>query len=194
MLSPGSLIAKFAALAILAFVLLAAHHFIAGLLFETYRDNQARIEHANGLLQRYQNLVAEKPQLAKRLASLESTVETSDAYLDGGNDALAAAALQELVMDTIDIAGGQVMSSRSLPFLDLEDGPELRRMGVQLRFKADIDSLAETLQEMETMEPRLIIDRLEIAAAQARRTNGNVDIAPKLDVRLDVYGYARSQS
>lgn len=193
MLVPGSFTARTAALTFLAVLFFAANQFAVQPLWQAYRNNQAEIASSQELLQRYQALAAEKPELTNRVASLESDVETSAAYLEGTSDALAAAALQDLVADAIDMAGGDVKSIRSLPAVDVEDRPNLHRTGVQLRFAANIDSLAETLYDLETMEPLLSVDRLEVMAVAARRAKKEAIAAPKLDVRIDVYGYARLQ-
>ena len=193
MLVKGSFIARTVALGLLAALLLVANQFAVQPLLQAHRDNQAKIDSSRELLQRYQALAAEKPRLANQLASLESAVETSMAYLDGASDALATAALQDRVADAIDMAGGDIKSLRSLPTVDVEERPDLRRTGVQVRFATDIDSLAEALHDLETMEPLLAIDRLEIVAAAKRRTKNDALEAPKLDVRADVYGYARLQ-
>lgn len=193
MLAPGSFMAKVVAVAIFAILLFAANQFAAQPLLRIYRDNQINIASSQERLQRYQALAEEKPGLIDRLAALESDVEASTAYLEGGSDALAAAALQNLVSDAIDMAGGEVKSLRSLPAVEVEDRSDLHRTGVQLRFAADIDSVAEALHDLETMDPFLSIDRLEVTAAATHRAKNDADAAQKLDVRLDVYGYGRFQ-
>ncbi|MGI9510547.1 MAG: type II secretion system protein GspM [Geminicoccaceae bacterium] len=193
MLAPGSFMARIAAVAIFAILLFAVNQFAVQPLLETYRDNQVSIANAQERLRRYQALAEEKPGLTDRLALLESDVEASTAYLEGGSDALAAAMLQNLVANAIDGAGGQVKSLRSLPAVDVEDRSDVHRTGVQLRFAADIDSFAEALYDLESMDPVLSIDRLEVTAAVARRAKNDVDAPQMLEVRLDIYGYARLQ-
>lgn len=193
MLAPGSFTAKIAALALLLALLLAANQFALQPLLEVFRDNQARIANAHQLLQRYQTLAAEKPDLINRLASLESGVETSTAYLEGASDALATAALQERVLDAIDMAGADIKSIRSLPAVDVENRPDLQKTGVQLLFAGDIDSLGEALYDLETMDLHLSVNRLEVRARAGGRLKNDAETAPKLDVRIDVHGFARLQ-
>lgn len=193
MLAPGSFTAKIAALAILLALLLAANQFALQPLLEVFRDNQARIANAHQLLQRYQALAVEKPELINRLASLESGVETSTAYLEGASDALATAALQDRVLDAIDMAGADIKSIRSLPAVDVENRADLQKTGVQLLFAGDIDSLAEALYDLETMDLHLSVNRLEVRARAGGRVKNDAEAAPKLDVRIDVHGFARLQ-
>ncbi|MGH1482977.1 MAG: type II secretion system protein GspM [Geminicoccales bacterium] len=189
--APGSSIAKIAALAILLALVLAANQFVLQPLSASYRDDQAEIAKSRELLQRYRALAAERPGLIERLASLEADVESSAAYLEGGSDALAAAALQDRVADTIEIAGADIKSIRSLPAVDVEHRPDLQKTGLQLLFAGDIDSLAEALYELEAMDLLLSVSRLEVRAAAEGRAKNPVQVTPKLDVRIDVHGFAR---
>lgn len=191
MLRPGSFVSRLVALAILAIVLLAAWQFVAEPMLQTYRDNRERIARSKELLQRYEALIAQRPVLERRLASLDSIEGAEAAYLDGANEALAGVELQDFVSEVVDSAGGTVKSIQILPAIDVEDGPALRESGVKLRFGADIDSLAAALFELETMEPVLFVDRLQVGAARSRQRFRESEAAQELDVRLDVFGYAR---
>ncbi len=191
MLERGSWAAKVAALGILGIVLLAAAQFIVQPLLQTYRGNQEKIAHSTDLLQRYRALAEEQPRLAERLSALEETDASSAAYLEGTSDALAAADLQDLASEAIEITGGEVKSTQSLPAVDVEDGPLLRKIAVNLRFSTDIDGLAEALYELEAGEPVLFIDLLQISAEGSRQAKQDAQSVQKLDVRLDVFGYIR---
>ncbi len=193
MLVPGSFTARIAALAILLTLLLAANQLALQPLLNAYRGNQTEIASSRELLRRYQTLAAEKPELINRLASLEFGVETSTAYLEGASAALVTAALQDRVMDAIETAGADIKSIRSLPAVDVENRPDLQKTGMQLLFAGDIDSLAEALYDLETMDLHLSVNRLEVRAAAGGRVKNDALTAPKLDVRIDVHGFARLQ-
>ncbi|MGI9418823.1 MAG: type II secretion system protein GspM [Geminicoccaceae bacterium] len=191
MLQPGSLAAKIVALGLLGIVLLAGNQFGVQPLLGAYQRNNDDIARSHELLQRYQALVAEKPMLTERLAALESEDTASTAYLSGTSDALAAAELQDLATEMIEITGGEIRSAQSLPAIDVEDGPALRKAGVNLRFSTDIDGLAEALYELETGEPVLFIDLLQVSAEGSRREKEAEESVQMLDVRLDVFGFIR---
>ncbi len=191
MLEPGSFAAKIAALGILGIVLLAGNQLIIQPLLQTYQNNREKIRHSTDLLQRYRSLVEEQPRLAERLSALETADANSAAYLEGTSDALAAADLQDLASEAIEITGGEVRSTQSLPAVDIEDGPSLRKIAVKLRFSTDIDGLAEALYELEAGEPVLFLDLLQVSAEGSRQTKLEANSVQKLDVRLDVFGYIR---
>lgn len=191
MLTPSTVTAKVVAIAILLIFLLAGNQFIAQPMLRAYQDNKAEISQLNELLQRYQALVDEKPKLTERLSAWESADATNTAYLDGASDALAAAELQELASEAIEIAGGEIKSTQSLTVVEIEERPALRRTGVTFRFSTDIDGLAEALYDLETSEPLLFISALQVSAKGRRQKEGEEEKPQPLDVRLDVYGYAR---
>lgn len=191
MLEPGSPAAKIAALGILGIVILAGNQFIVQPLLQTYQDNQEKIAHSNDLLQRYRALAEEQPRLAERLSALEAADASNTAYLEGTSDALATADLQDLASEAIEVAGGEVRSTQGLPAVDIEDGPSLRKIAVNLRFSTDIDGLAEALYELEAGVPVLFIDHLQVSATGSRQTMLEATSAQELDIRLDVYGYIR---
>lgn len=191
MLEPGSLAAKIATLGILGILVLAGNQFIVQPLLQAHQGNREKIAQSTDLLQRYQALVEEQPKLAERLSVLETADANSAAYLEGTSDALAAADLQDLASEAIEITGGEVRSTQGLPAVNIEDGPSLRKIAVNLRFSTDIDGLAEALYELEAGEPILFIDQLQVSAEGSRQAKLEAESTQKLDVRLDIFGYIR---
>lgn len=191
MLEPGSLAAKIATLGILGILVLAGNQFIVRPLLQAHQGNREKIAQSTDLLQRYQALVEEQPKLAERLSVLETADANSAAYLEGTSDALAAADLQDLASEAIEITGGEVRSTQGLPAVNIEDGPSLRKIAVNLRFSTDIDGLAEALYELEAGEPILFIDQLQVSAEGSRQAKLEAESTQKLDVRLGIFGYIR---
>ncbi len=195
MLRPGSLAARVSALGLLGIFLLAAHQFLVQPLLSTYRSNQDAIELSWDRLHRYQALVAEKPQLVARLEALASEDTIATAFLEGTSDALVAVELQDIAADGIERAGGEIRSTQSLPIHDLDHGPALRKVSkvsASLHFSTDIDGLAEALLELETGEPLLFVDSLQISTRSAHQPQQEPDSAPQLDVRMELHGYRRA--
>ncbi|MEM9442815.1 MAG: type II secretion system protein GspM [Pseudomonadota bacterium] len=191
MLQPGSLVSRTLALAILAALVLGVFLFAIEPAMSTYQNNRDEIARSKQLLQRYEALIAERPGLIERIEALDADDSNATAFLENTDEALAGVELQDLVSAVVDTAGGSVKSIQVLPAIDVEEGPPLRKSGVKLRFSADIDMLAETLFELETMEPLLFIDQLQVTAARTRQGRNEADMAPELDVRIDVFSFAR---
>ena len=192
MLRPGSAPAKIVALAVLAILLLVVNQMIIQPLIGLYRDNQDHISRTSKLQQRYRALAAERPVLTRRLAAFADENDLHAAYLEGPSDALAAAELQDLAATAIGDASGEITSTQILPSVKVEDGPRLRQTGLKLRFSADIDGLAEALYDLETNEPYLFVDELLVVAG--RGLPGKEEkTEPKLDIRLEIFGYVREE-
>ncbi|MEL6962028.1 MAG: type II secretion system protein GspM [Pseudomonadota bacterium] len=191
MLQSGSLVSRTLALAILVALVLGVFLFAIEPAMSTYQNNRDEIARSKQLLQRYEALIAERPGLIERIEALDADDSNATAFLENTDEALAGVELQDLVSAVVDTAGGSVKSIQVLPAIDVEEGPPLRKSGVKLRFSADIDMLAETLFELETMEPLLFIDQLQVTAARTRQGRNEADMAPELDVRIDVFSFAR---
>ena len=187
MLGPNTPAAKISALGLLGIALLAGNQFILQPLLGTYHGNNQTITQSDELLQRYRALVAEQPVLKERLAALESEDAASAAYLESTSDALAGAELQDFATEAIEISGGEIISVQSLEAVDIEDGPALRKVAVNLSFSTDIDGLAKTLYDLESGEPMFFIESLQISAEGDRQQKGE----QKLDVHLEVFGFMR---
>jgi len=191
MLRPGSTSARLVAVAVLVIILLVGYQWIIGPIFGTYRDNQATISRSNEMLLRHRAVAAEQPELDEQLAALEHDDQSMAGYFEASGDAVAAAHLQDLTTEVIDAAGGEVTSTQSLPAIAIEGGPAIRRAGLKIRFNATIDSLADTLQDLETAEPYVFIETLTMATRRAERTGIKSENNPELDIRLDLVGYVR---
>ncbi len=191
MLQPGSWFARLAAVGILGGLLFVGYHLVVQPLIRTYQDNREKIVRSHDILQRYRALAAEQPALAERFASLEEEAQSRTGYLDGPSDALAAAQLQDIAAEVIEAAGGEIRSTQILPATEVEAGPPIRRTGLNLRFAVTIDSLATALFDLETAKPRLFVDQLVVISERARRAASDADSGPKLDVRMDLFGYVR---
>lgn len=191
MLQPGSIVSRTLALAILAVVAMVVFRFAIEPAMSAYQNNRDEIARSRQLLQRYEALIAERPGLIERIEALNADDSNATAYLKNTDEALAGVELQDLVSAVVDTAGGSVKSIQVLPAVDVEEGPPLRKSGVKLRFSADIEMLAETLFRLESMEPLLFINQLQVTAARTRHARNEAGVAPELDVRIDVFSFAR---
>lgn len=191
MLRPGSTIARLVAVAVLAIILLVGYQWIIAPIFGAYRDNQTMISRSNEMLLRHRAVAAEQSDLAEQLAVLEQDDQSMAGYFEASGDAVATARLQDLATEVIDAAGGEVTSTQSLPATAIEGAPAIRRAGLKIRFNATIDSLADTLQDLETTEPYVFIETLTMATRRAERTGIKSENNPQLDIKLDLVGYVR---
>ena len=193
MLQPGSLLSRTLAVVLLGIALLGAYRLVIAPLVTAYRDGQSRIEQAKELLQRYEALAEQRSLLADRLAEEQERAASAAGYLTGPSDALAAAELQDRVKSVVEGAGGELRSTQILPAEELEADLGFRRTTLRVHFVVTIDGLEETLYELETGQPYLIIDEVTVRQERARRRRSEPQAQPMLDVSLELFGYVREE-
>jgi general secretion pathway protein M len=193
MLQPGSLLSRTLAIVLLGIALLGAYRLIIAPLVIAYRDGQSRIAQAKELLQRYEALAEQRSLLADRLAEQQERAASAAGYLTGPSDALAAAELQDRVKSVVEGAGGELRSTQILPAEELEADLDFRRTTLRVHFVVTIEGLEETLYELETGQPYLIIDDVTVRQERARRRRNQPRDQPRLDVSLELFGYVREE-
>jgi general secretion pathway protein M len=188
----GSLPSRLLAVALLLVAVLALVQLLVLPVLAAYRETAASIEQSQTLLQRYRALAAQRPQLEEELAAQQKAEVASVAYLEGTSEALAAAALQDQVRAIITRAGGDLRSTQILPVEPAGPESSVRRASLRLQLAVDVDGLQQLLYELETSEPYLFVEDLNIRERSLRRLRDEDDQAPVLDVSLEVSGYMRA--
>src|SRR5262249_19252117 len=103
------------ALAILAAGALFIYAVVIDPVVGSYSGDSSSIEQLQSALVRYQKAARELPELQTRLAALQRSSSGQSGYLEGENEALTAAALQERLKGLVQREGGQLKSMQSLP-------------------------------------------------------------------------------
>ncbi len=189
-LSPG--ISRLAALALSAGLLVALYAFAVAPLVASYGESNSAISRAGELLGRYRRIADSRPALQARLGELKARQAEIGIYLGGGTDALAGAALQELVNKTVEKGGGNL---RSIQILPVKTDGEFRRVGVRVQMTATVSQLARVLYTLEAGRTFLFVDNLEVSNRRARRRrNQPIEMDPMLLIRLDLTGYLRPEA
>lgn len=187
----GSLPSRLLALALLVVLALGIVRLIALPALAAYQEATASIEQSQTLLKRYRALAAQRPELEERLAAQQEAEVGSGAYLKGASDALAAAALQDQVRTIIAGAGGELRSTQILPVQPAGPESSMRRASLRLQLAVDIEGMQQLLYKLETAEPYLFVDDLNIRERRLRRLRDEEETQPLLDVDLEVSGFLR---
>jgi len=160
---------------------------LAGLLIYQYgylriREEIASIKEEQDIktttLEKYMNLISEKPFLEEGIASLRETREADDTKLiEGQTPSLAAAQLQEIVKNTITEKGGTISSERvGKP----EDLGRFKVINVSIdAIISDSRALSEILYSLETRTPYLLVKELD---ARIRNYRNPRELMVKLNV------------
>lgn len=129
-------------------------------------------------LEKYINLISEKPALEKKLAALKETRKADDSKLIGEQTpSLAAAQLQEIVKSAITGRGGTISSERvGKP----EDFEKFKVISVSVdAVIPDSRILSEILYSIETRTPYLVVKELD---ARVKNYRDPRELMVKLDV------------
>lgn len=129
-------------------------------------------------LEKYISLIAEKPDMEKKLASLKDSRKADDVKIIPGETlSLASAALQDMVKDIVTRSGGTISSQRvGKP----EDLGKFRVITVSMdTILPDPRALRDILYAVETQTPYLTVKELD---ARIRNYKDPRDQVVKLDV------------
>ena len=113
------------------------------------------------ILEKYINLIAEKPGLEKKLASLKEARKADDSKLiEGQTLSLAAASLQEMMKDIITQSSGTISSQRvGKP----EDRDSFKVIAISMdTILPDPRALRDILYSIETRTPYLTVKEIDI--------------------------------
>lgn len=118
-------------------------------------------------LQKYMNLIAQKPELEKQLARLKEQRKAEDSKLiEGQTTSLVAASLQDIVKDTITRSGATITSER---VGKTEDIGKFKIISVSVDANVpDTRILRDILYSLETRTPYLVIKDLDIRVRNYR--------------------------
>ncbi|MGE0022397.1 MAG: type II secretion system protein GspM [Hyphomicrobium sp.] len=169
---------KVSAVAVTALGVLALHGLLVTPVTNRLAMLSERIEDQRRLLGRYEQLLeaaAAPSGEAPALTSVNFTI------LPGHNEQIKAASLQARVTKAAEDAGIRLASLASVPGRS-ED--EVRVVGVDVQFQADLKSLGALLSSLEADAPTILVDALQISQAP----DASVRPGRELDVRLTALG------
>ena len=131
----------------------------------------------------YERLASRKDALTNQVGALEAELTQAVAYLPKAEPAMAAAEVQANLGQLAERSGAVVRSTSTLP-TKAEDG--FTAVGFQLSVTGSMRSIRAILYEIETGQPRLVIDRLTITPAQESDANS---LPGDVDMSVDLHGY-----
>lgn len=183
---PMSRIAAVGLLALLLAILYAA---IVRPLWQAHHEQREMIAEQQQQLDRYRRFAAARADLADRLEQLRNDRSSDEGYLEGENETLVAAQLQNRVRSVIQESGAKLASTQVLPGAD-EEG--FRRIAVRVSMACTMADLQKILYELEAGRPYLFLDNVDVSGEQARRRIGEPASREELNVSFDVFGFIRT--
>ncbi len=173
------------ALGLLLFALIAAVAVLATPLVLVHRHYDQKLEDLEDRLSRYQRVAASRAELTRRLEQVRA-LDGRRFYLKDAAPALAAGEIQELEKSLIEAKGGRLASMQIQPH---KDEGAFRRVAVNVQVLGSIASIQGILRALETSEPFLFVDNLNVRSLSADAKDATTPGAG-LVIQFDLIGYA----
>ncbi len=180
------IMSRFLALAILAAIVALLWLFVVlpvTAKFDTYDESMAQSEE---LLARYLRMSGARADLEAALEETRRDQASVSGFLTGASIQWVAADLQNKLKRLINANGGELNSIQMLP-QEAENG--FHKVAMRVVMTGDTETLRRVIYTIETANPYLFLDNLDIRAQRKRTQKNENRAAEKLQVRYDVYGY-----
>jgi general secretion pathway protein M len=187
-------------LALALLVALVAFGWLGGVrpVIARWHDARAQIEQTRELLARYRGISAGRVGLEAELGRWREEVLPKSGVFSGSDPDIVAAELQSAVSGIVKENDGDLLSIQILREPD-EGGRQA--VAVRVQFTADVEALTSIFHDLESAEPYLFLDNLQIRAGRTARRLRIARIraqvaAAEVDtlfVTCDVQGYMRSE-
>lgn len=143
--------------------------------------------------QRFAAIVAEKPDIQKRIEAVRKYEKNNQAFLPQNDAAAASASLIQRVTDVIkkrDPDGARCSAQQSTPLRNQGKDEPYQSVSVRIRMTCDMETATGVLYDLEKGKPFLFVDELMIyqRASFYRR---NQKQTSKLEVQFTLTGYLR---
>jgi len=146
-------------------LLLLVYFVVVEPLINLEKDWSQELNRKEQILTHYQALLANKDQVAGRLQALQTMLAaTNKQMLAGGNTAVAAADLQEILKNLIKTSGAQTLAIKILP--SKERGP-YQEVPILVQLTASIEQLLNILYQVEHNQKLLVVAELNINVSRA---------------------------
>ena len=180
------------AIALLLLVIALPYHLGLRPILAAHRAYDERLAEMSTLLAEFRRSGANLGELQSSLETLQRRPTLQTLYFTGESEALVAAQLQDVVKQTIERTGGVLDSAQTLP---VEQDGQVRRVAVRIRMRGTTENLFLALYELESKEPYLFLDSVDISAAPVRRRIRTRGTPPSEETNLrigfEVFGYMR---
>jgi general secretion pathway protein M len=178
---------RFAALGILALVLLFGYLGVAEPLIASYDAARADAETMRSAIARAAATGGATAELERQLAEVTERSRSANGFLPTTTDALASATLQDLVKNAIDKAHGDL---RSTQILAAQEEGAARRVAVRAQFSADLAGVQKVFYDLESKPSILFLNNVQITRQQTPAA-GRGAATSHLEVQFDIVGYMR---
>jgi general secretion pathway protein M len=144
-------------------------------------------------LQQYEGILAKKDAVIASMAHIKQQHEKQGYFNSQKTDALASAEMQEFIKKAIVDAGGQLSSTQALP---VSNKDKFSRITVRVRMTGNSEVLRAVLYKIETSNPLIIIDQIDIRPMRGTRNRitRQIESSNELNVNFQAVSFMRKQA
>ena len=156
-------------------------------VLDTYAISRDRVSELEAALARYDRSAREQAPRRAELAALKQRQEAQGGFLDGSNDTLLAAQLQNRIKALVGSGDGELVSAELLP---VQEEGRIRRIAVRAEFSSSMAGVLHVFHGLESAYPFFFIDNVALRAEAPRRlSRAAYHPDGRIDVRFEAYGY-----
>lgn len=139
-------------------------------------------------LHRQQSVLEIKEDVSKNLADIKKQFQLQNYFSVQETESLASAELQNIIKMAVAQNGGQLVSTQGLPS---ESYKQLFKVIVSVRLVTNMEALASVLSYLESNNPVMVIDQLDISPIRSYKSNNAVNHGYSLNVNFKVFSFMR---
>ena len=175
-------------IALLLVYLLLFHWFVL-----RHREYAGEIGDLREQLVRFQSVAAQRESLQARLNQVRSSKGDADLFLVYPSFDEAAAAMSGSIGDLVRTKAGDSCQIVSRQPVRPRVQERFEKVTVNVRMRCDAEDFLQVLYGMETGEPLMLVDDLNIIKPRTRRSSRNSPAQQQgaLDIRFNVSGYLK---
>jgi general secretion pathway protein M len=155
-------------------------------MLNRYYDNA--LADYSGKLDRFRRIAGSRAAATQQLDAIRA-LEPRKGFLRAGGAALSAAEAQEALRTIIEVNGGKLITMQAP--VSKEEG-RYRALTINVQLSGTIFALRKILHAIETNQPALFVDNLQVRSQVPANFRPNPGAEPDVYMQLDVTGYSIS--
>ena len=159
-----------------------------GPVINAVSDHYRAVDTAKHQLAQLRRIALGADEITKRLTEVKSEEFDSLFYRKAPTPAVAAAAIQNEIRQSIEEHGGQIVSAQVRRIADLDRS---HRVPVAFTFVGDINTVKKVLHDVDRKTPYLLVDQLSIQQRRQAPGSDAEEGNPRLNVTLEVGGHVQ---
>ena len=180
------------ALAVLVLFIVILTFSIIYPLFSMWLESNQQKSELVFKLHKQQSILAIQDAIGDNLEVVRKQFQSQNYFTSQENESLASAELQNIIKTAIAQNGGQLISTQGLPSENLN---QFLKIIVSVRLSTNMESLSSVLVYLESNNPVMVIDNLDISPSRATRSNANlVNQNALLNVNFKISSFMRLKS